>query len=352
MDRTGRRRKGRRNAVAVAAGAILALLSTGTASALRIATTGLEPAAPPPASAEPTPTTLATTTSVTTAAPPPSSSTTAPPATAATTVPPAAEPRIAIEVIPAQPRVGERVRFVVTATQPGNCCYILVDPGDGGTVVSGAGQCTAAPGGTQRYEVSHVYNRPGRWQVRATADAGFACDDLDAVRAAFPGGRPSGATIVRPATPALPRLKAEAVVVVAEGPTTAQGPAPPRLEVAVAAATADDPSGVAVGDAVLSGTVVDADGWLRRVVVDWGDGSTPTTLTQGRPCWSRDNGWPPSTALLFLQTVPSVSPVWAAAASHRYTAAGPATVTITATSSGCDGTEEQRTSRSLRWPGR
>lgn len=264
-----------------------------------------------------------------------------PPATTATTKAPAG-PAITVEVLPARPRAGETVRFVVTASQPGNCCSIGLQPGDGGTAAPATQSCTAGPGGTQRVEFTHVYNRPSTWTAVARADAGRACDMTDAMRAAFPGGQPSGATIPPVTTPALPQISASHSVTVAGGAITSQGPAAPTVEVTLAAG--------AGGEATLDGAVADPDGWVSRVEVDWGDGTPATVVSQGVTCRTGDGGWPVGSPIL-LKSLPAGAAIgWTATAPrHAYATAGTYTVKVTGFSSGCDGGAPQQATRTLTW---
>ena len=135
--------------------------------------------------------------------------------------PPSNGTSLTVEVAPKRPKAGETVHFVVTASQPGNCCYLGIQPGDGGSAApaTGSRSCTAGQGGTQRAEFTYVYNRPGTWTAVARSDAGRACDIANTPPLPPPT-----------TTPALPQLVASVTVVVAEGATTAQGPEPPGLE--------------------------------------------------------------------------------------------------------------------------
>jgi hypothetical protein len=92
----------------------------------------------------------------------------------------------------------------------------------------------------------------------------------------------------------------------------------------------------------LIGWADDADGFVRTLLLDWGDGSPEQTLP-GDSLGCRPNGatgWPgPSSAMLSR-----TPPVW-----HQYYEKLTFfTVTLTAVSTGCDGSQEQRGSASLQ----
>jgi hypothetical protein len=90
------------------------------------------------------------------------------------------------------------------------------------------------------------------------------------------------------------------------------------------------------------GTARDGDGWLRPLELDWGDGSPPQVF----PEWPRDlacqptlSGWPLPTQLTMAT----------GSAIHEYAAPGTYTVTLTAVSTACDGSERQSGQASLTW---
>lgn len=76
----------------------------------------------------------------------------------------------------------------------------------------------------------------------------------------------------------------------------------------------------------------DDDGWVTKITVDWGDGSTPTGYDFGTDgCTDTPTAWPQS------QRYQSVE--------HAYTKQGTYSVTYSVTSTGCDGTDAQDFSR-------
>lgn len=355
-ERNDRRPPGRSLAPAVLAVVVVVLLGTGAAGAISLAASKkAEPArlrtaadgaatlatapAPAPAPNEAAPTAAAPHSVM---EPPPRMP--APPTTTARERAGETPGTIGVEVIPAHPVTGQRVRFVVTATQPANCCYLLVDPGDGAPIGPATALCTAKAAGTQRVEFAHVYNKPGEWKVTATADAGLICDRTDALNAVFPNGRHNGQMPIEPSTAALPQLQMKIAVVVAPGTTSSQGQSPPQLELVLS--TVDAPE----GEVALSGAAIDLDGWVRSVSVDWGDGSPAAAASPAAPCQSGENGWPVYGTTL-MTTLPPGARIGGTVAppTHRYAAPGTYTVTVTAVSTGCDGADEQRVSRSLTW---
>jgi len=90
----------------------------------------------------------------------------------------------------------------------------------------------------------------------------------------------------------------------------------------------------------LMGWADDADGFVRTLLLDWGDGSPVQTLPgDSLGCRPSATGWPrPS-----LASISRTPPVW-----HQYfEKLTYFTVTLTAVSTGCDGSQEQRGTSSL-----
>lgn len=336
----------RRTWLSVVAGvAAVIVLAAGIAGAVDVAGERAAPGASSASAASLSAEALAASAPTTSTAPPTTvaaQATTVPRPTTTAVKAPVASGSVKVEVVPARPKVGETVRFVVTARHPANCCYVHLTPGDGGNpaLAPGAAMCSAGSDGGQRTEFTHVYNTPGTRHVVVRAEAGRACDELDALRAVFPGGLPTGAVPAAVSTPALPPVQAQVTVVVAPGVTTSQGPAAPQAEVGIVPGTN--------GEATLRGSAFDHDGWVSVVEVDWGDGTPATVLAQPQPCRVGDNGWPVGSPLL-LGSLPPGAPIsWAAMpATHAYHAPGTYTVKVTAVSSGCDGGTRQRATRTL-----
>lgn len=90
----------------------------------------------------------------------------------------------------------------------------------------------------------------------------------------------------------------------------------------------------------LFGWADDADGFVRTMLLDWGDGSPVQTLPGASPgCRPGANGWPRPSSAMISRT----PPVW-----HQYfEKLTYFTVTLTAVSTGCDGSQQQRGTASL-----
>ena len=90
----------------------------------------------------------------------------------------------------------------------------------------------------------------------------------------------------------------------------------------------------------LIGWADDADGFVRTLLLDWGDGSPVQTLPgDSLGCRPSATGWPRPSSAMISRT----PPVW-----HQYFEKLTFfTVTVTAVSTGCDGSQEQRGTGSL-----
>ena len=88
----------------------------------------------------------------------------------------------------------------------------------------------------------------------------------------------------------------------------------------------------------------DDDGFVDRLVVDWGDGSATETYRNPQPCKTTLSGWPAGSYTI-LPLWMGVGPV-----THRYADGRSYTVTVTAISTACDRTGEQRVSGTLVFP--
>jgi hypothetical protein len=84
---------------------------------------------------------------------------------------------------------------------------------------------------------------------------------------------------------------------------------------------------------LVTSDVTDPDGYVRRVVIDWGDGTPPTTLTNDAACDDGDGRHYP-----VLGPFQAGYPV---SAEHVFQRLGDVRVTLTYVSTGCDGTDEQ-----------
>jgi len=220
----------------------------------------------------------------------------------------------------ARPRAGEIIRFDVelsSSIQP--CCGFRILNGDGGEYnVQNVERCSKPVGGTSRHETRHAYNLDGRWTFNVSAFAGDC----------------SGGSTKRIG-------ELFGTIEVVPGVTTAQGPFPPRVLVGNTVQPVgheNDYSWVSI-----AGYVEDVDGWLRRTVVDWGDGSPPTIISQnpGLTCRAHSvSGWPAASRM----------GIATGSVFHHYATSGTYTVSIVGVSTACDDTSEaQQGATTFRW---
>ena len=217
----------------------------------------------------------------------------------------------------ARPKAGDIIRFQVEVSGPGqSCCDARVLFGDGGQYSPMHDRCYA-PATTARFETRHAYNLDGRWTFNVSGQSG-GCAGAPLVIGELFG-----------------------TIEVAPGITTAQGPVPPTVLVD----STVQPQGHENDYSWLSlaGMVDDSEGWVRRILVDWGDGTPPTVVPQhpGLPCNPHPvTGWPNASK----QLIASGTVV------HHYTTPGIYTVTIVGVSTACDGVSEvQQTAKTIRW---
>ena len=224
------------------------------------------------------------------------------------------------------PRAGEPVSFLAEASMPGAlCCNLTLQFGDGseGTYPPGPGLGEQARCSTQeptsssvRGEIRHVYNKGGRWRFSLSARSGAICGPSDVVYGSLEG---------------------ELAIGGGSAPPTPQGPALPKVR--PASIHPYQPLVV-----TLSAEAQDDDGHIDRLVVDWGDGSPTETYRNPQPCKTTASGWPGGSY--------TILPLWmgVGAVTHRYRDDRPHTITVTAVSTGCDRTGEQRASGTLTFP--
>lgn len=230
------------------------------------------------------------------------------------------ELHMAISVDNPRPKAGEPVTFTMTLTHATRrCCAFALTYGDGGPFFTqSANECPAqgasAPG-TVTATATRAYNKAGRWRFTFTGmdrDCGMdASSRLHGYLYAW-------------------------IEVAPGGPPTSQGPSLPTFRSADRYGPTqydNDPSWVTVYAAAE-----DIDGYVAKLVVDYGDGATETFLEKDRGCRQAANGWPEQS---FLSTPTSPPPA------HQYAAKGTYTVTITAYSQACDGGAVQQAARSF-----
>jgi len=89
----------------------------------------------------------------------------------------------------------------------------------------------------------------------------------------------------------------------------------------------------------LWGQGTDDDGFVRHLVVDWGDGTT-TTFPGDTDCQEAADGWPAGSEADVPYDPPPV---------HHYKTYGDFRITLTAVSTACDGSDVQRGHASMTW---
>jgi len=222
---------------------------------------------------------------------------------------------------PGAPRSGDLVTLTVEhrGRPDEGCCSVALDYGadtlSQGVRMGWGPTCPTLPGvGTDTFP--HIWNKPQR--AHLSVFVGAMCSDRRGdffIMFDVPYGKPP----------------------------SSQGPLLPKFGHTVAGW--DDPC---IGDMACESIwteVADDDGYLTRLVVDWGNGTAPTTVAgsgdvDGKGiCYMSKAGWPNGTSL----STPHPSPY------HRFAKPGTYTQTLTAFSTGCDGKQQQRASTTLTW---
>jgi hypothetical protein len=108
------------------------------------------------------------------------------------------------------------------------------------------------------------------------------------------------------------------------------GPTEPQLDENVY----QEPGGVLR----LFPSAYDDDGWIQDVTIDWGDGSPVLTIADSNPCYDHDG-----------QSFASGLEMSPGEQHHSYPTPGNYTVTVTATSSACDGTGIQTATNAIQY---
>jgi hypothetical protein len=221
-----------------------------------------------------------------------------------------------LRIEPAAPVAGQPVTFHLEAQSASlSCCGFDILYGDGGSsswkVEFPSGTCRAPGQGPSSVDYSHVYNKAGRWE--------FLYQVIGSC-----GGPGTNAALHG------------SFDVAAGGPSTAQGPALPTLS---NVGRTGDPYGNPTLFQVTA-QAEDVDGYITRFVIDWGDGSpTETFPGDGNGCRPTASGWPARSDAWLQSPYPS----------HTYPAGALGTITVTAVSSGCDGTDQQTVSQTLQY---
>lgn len=219
-----------------------------------------------------------------------------------------------VSINPASPAPGQVVEIVVRARASGLLHEQVVSLGDGRNISSvlGTGCSTMGdyaeppppPNGPSEAmaTLATTYAEPGDYSVRIEANAYAECPQLD---------QGTGSQVGHLTVP----------LSVKDGPVVGNGDLPPS-------ATLTESIGWGGTDVRVEANGTDEDGWISELSVDWGDGSTPTTLTRTEPCVPGPGGWPMNAA-------------YTEAITHTYPAPGEYTATLSVLSTSCDGTREQ-----------
>jgi hypothetical protein len=325
-------RRERRRRAAIAAVACLAALVAGTGVAALGhdgRTTGLvatdptqEPTGTPTEAAEPTPSATPPAEPTATPSPTRAAETTPPPSEGSSAAPWTPYPKgldITATLDPAGPETAIRgVLRVHTEDTDGFPQVRGVSWGDGTSEVIAIAEpsCaqpdtypTARPPRPGHADPSywHAWRVAGTYTVTVSVVSGTACDPL-------PAEDEQRTVTLR--------------VAVAEGEVVSNGPARPVAELGTGPYEVNhDPH-----DVSIYGSIRDADGWVGAVTIDYNDGSEVVTLTNDAPCEDGDGTYYPRSDYSFSD--------W-----HAYDP-GAHTITVTWTSAGCDGGDEQTGERS------
>ena len=216
-----------------------------------------------------------------------------------------------VSMSPAHPHAGQTVTFSFNATAPAKCCKGFILFGNGRATDNGT-DCMEFPAGTGlSTSYTTIYNKSGRYEFEAVAYA-RSCDH----NAGF-----------------------YAWIDVADGTSSGQGPALPVVKI-----DSSTPKSGHEGDPAwltLWGDATDDDGYITKLIVDWGDGTTDSFPGDGGPCQEAADGWPAGTeAMLPGEPNPPY---------HHYRSYGSFRVTLTAVSTACNGSDVERGHASMSW---
>jgi hypothetical protein len=224
-----------------------------------------------------------------------------------------------VSVHPASPAPGEVIEIVINARASGLLHQQVVSFGDGrsiqldlGTGCDSWGDYSEPPpppvGPTEELgTITTTYAAPGEYSVSIEVEAYAECSQQ---------GQGTGTQMGRLTVP----------VSVTDGPVVGNGDMPPS-------ATLTESIGWGGTDVRVEATGTDNDGWISELRIDWGDGSTPTTIIRNEACAPGPGGWP-------------MNPSYTEAATHTYPASGEYTARLTVISTACDGTQMQTASGS------
>jgi hypothetical protein len=191
--------------------------------------------------------------------------------------------------------------------------------GDGGRWPSN-GMVSDCPStsGTRAQDITHVYNRAGRWEFNVqTYDGGCGTPNM-----AY--GSLFGWLDVSTGTMA----------------PTAQGPSQPVIN-QVGEYRSPSDTDYQRGIVKVWAKAEDEDGFISSFTIDYGDGSPAERFPGDQMgCQQTTSGWP-AHSLAWTPTNPPPT--------HQYAAPGGWTIHVTVTSTGCDGRDPQTVSGSFTW---
>lgn len=215
---------------------------------------------------------------------------------------------------PAYPRAGELVRFHVEATDAeGGFIVFGFDPGDRRSASmpgSPSVDCAAPDPDSPRSDPAPAHrSRDFTYAYRTAANHQF--DVMVASGDCFRDGHYAEVT---------------GTITVLPGAAVSNGPSRPEGQIH------QNPEGAPPSGVRLSVGASDADGVVRRVILDWGDGSEHAAVDvpeHQHACASEPTAYPTSGDTRTVE--------------HVYPSPGTYTVTATILSTGCDGSDEQST---------
>lgn len=217
---------------------------------------------------------------------------------------------MSVTMSPSRPRAGQTVTFSIHTSAPKKCCKVYMVYGNGRS--TGEDSCMTFPSGTS-YTVDDttIYNRSGRYEFLVGAFSPTCNNQGDLY----------------------------AWVDVGAGTTTAQGPDLPVVKVdssTPAPGHENDPSYV-----TLWGQGDDDDGYITKLVVNWGDGTSSTFAGDPNPCQRTSDGWPAASEAQVPYDPPPA---------HHYKTYGDFHITLYAYSAACNGSDVQRGQATFTWP--
>jgi hypothetical protein len=226
----------------------------------------------------------------------------------------ASDHRLSVESSPVPVAVGQTVTIAVV-DESRLPTYRSTDFGDGTPVnPQAAFAYTCNPTGdytavtSPRGFATHAYAATGTYTVTVTSLAVDPCN---------------------PQAVIAPVIATAQVDVNAADAPVSNGPARPSI------AAVPGHSG-SPGQAAITVSAADDDGFIARLEVDWGDSSIEELIEASKPCQLGPNGWP--------STPQSHPPLHL---THQYMTAGTHPVQVTAVSTDCDGGYEQRAATSV-----